>query len=219
MTSSKQAPSSRATLKRNAVRAQYDKDVLREVLASQQICTVAYVHQGEPRQIATLYFCDDTHMYLHGNRQSALLRHMSQGGEVCINVMLVDGIVVARSGFHCSMNYRSVTLFGKGEGVTGPAHRKALDDFVAVLIPGHEKVVREPTSQELAATAVARIPLDEMSAKIRAGDPVDDEGDLDSEVWAGEIPLRKTALTPIASENLRADIILPQYIEHLQVKG
>ena len=163
--------------------------------------------------------CDADHLYLHGNRQSALLKHMAAVGEVCVSVMLVDGIVVARSGFHCSMNYRSVTLYGKGEEVTGVAHRDCLDKFVEVLIPGHEKVVREPTRQELAATAVVRIPLIEMVAKIRAVDPIDDEGDLECDVWAGEIPLRNHSLAPVPAASLRDEVALPDYIQEFDLRG
>jgi nitroimidazol reductase NimA-like FMN-containing flavoprotein (pyridoxamine 5'-phosphate oxidase superfamily) len=211
--------SKRTTIKRNASRAVYDQATLRRILDSQQVCHVAYVEAGEPRQIATLYMCDDDYLYLHGNRQSALLRHMAGGGEVCISVMLVDGVVVARSGFHCSMNYRSLTVFGQGEEVTDAAHRACLDKFVEVLLPGHEKVVREPTKQELAATSVVRIPLDEMVAKVRAGDPIDDDADLDSDVWAGVIPLREQVLAPIAAANLSDDIAIPAYINDYKVRG
>jgi len=214
-----QPVSPRATLKRNALRAEYDPAVMHDILAAEQICHVAYVHQGEPRQIATLYMCDEEFMYLHGNRTSALLKHMADGGEVSISVMLVDGIVVARSGFHCSMNYRSVTIYGRGEAVIGEAHRQALDDFVAILIPGHEQVVREPTQQELAATAVVRVPLTEMLAKVRGGDPIDDDADLDSSVWAGTIGLKQQASLPQASANLSAAVAMPAYIENYKVRG
>ena len=212
-----QPMSQRATVKRNARRAEYDPAVMRSILRAQQVCTVAYVDDGAPQQIATLYYCDDAYMYLHGNRQSALLRHMAGGGEVSIGVMLVDGIVVARSGFHCSLNYRSV--YGRGESVTGDAHRRVLDQFVATLLPGHEQRVREPTPQELAATAVVRVGLDEMVAKVRSGDPIDDEQDLASDVWAGVIPLalQKGEVQPAA--DLRADIAVPAYIENYKVKG
>ena len=214
-----ESKSKRTTIKRNAIRAVYDQAALHDILDSQQVCHVAYVYAGEPRQIPTLYMCDDDYLYLHGNRQSALLRHMAGGGEVCVSVMLVDGIVVARSGFHCSMNYRSVTVFGRGEEVTGPAHVECLDKFVEVLLPGHEKAVREPTKQELAATSVVRIPLDEMVAKVRAGDPIDDDGDLDADVWAGVLPLRQQVLDPIDADNLRDDIAIPAYISEYKVRG
>lgn len=211
--------SQRATLKRNALRAEYDPRLMRSILEAQQVCHVAYVVDGEPRQIATLYFCDADYLYLHGNRQSAMLKHLAAGGEASVSVLILDGVVVARSGFHCSMNYRSVTLYGSGEAVTGEAHRAALDRFVAALIPGHENVVREPTPQELAATAVARVPLTEMVAKVRSGDPIDDKDDLASDVWAGVVPLAMQAQVPQAAADLRQDIALPAYISNLQVKG
>ena len=213
------APSTRATLKRNARRAEYDTAVLKEILAQDQICHVAYVVGGEPRQIPTLYFCDDDYMYLHGNRQSALLRHAGAGGEVCVTVTLVDGVVVARSGFHCSMNYRSVTLFGKGEALEGSEHEAVLDQFVETLVPGHARAVRTPTTQELAATAVVRIPLTELSGKIRAGGPIDDEGDLDDDVWAGEIPVQRMRGESVPSEDLRPDIATPDYIKNFKYRG
>jgi nitroimidazol reductase NimA-like FMN-containing flavoprotein (pyridoxamine 5'-phosphate oxidase superfamily) len=207
-----QPPSGRATVKRNARRAEYDPSVIRAILDEQQICHVAYVEDGEPRMISTLCMCDGDYLYLHGNRQSALLRHMAAGGEVCISVMAVDGVVVARSGFHCSMNYRSAMVFGRGEGVTGDLHREALDRFVDVLIPGHGDHVRPPTREELAATAVVRVKLDEMSAKIRTGDPIDAEGDDALDVWAGQIPVEQVARMPVPSGDLRKDIGLPAYL-------
>ena len=214
-----QPMSARTTLKRNARRAEYDPVVMRDILRAQQVCTVAYVVEGEPRQIATLYFCDDDYLYLHGNRQSALLRHMGAGGEVSIAVMLVDGVVVARSGFHCSLNYRSVTLFGQGEEITGAAHTWALEQFVARLVPGHEKVVRDPTAQELAATAVVRVPLQEMAAKVRSGDPIDDEQDLSSDVWAGVIPLALQTGAPRSAADLKPGVEVPAYITNYQGRG
>lgn len=212
-------PSARATVKRNARRAEYSRETILDILASQQLCHVAYVAQGEPRQIATLYFTDDEYLYLHGNRQSALLKHMVAGGEVCVTVTIVDGVVVARSGFHCSMNYRGVTLFGKGEGLSDEQHRWALDQFVAALVPGHERAVREPTAQELAATAVARVPLNEMSAKVRGGDPIDDESDLEADVWAGVIPVGMQTLAPKPSDDLKAGVALPDYIAAFTYNG
>ncbi|NKC01377.1 MAG: pyridoxamine 5'-phosphate oxidase family protein [Pseudomonadales bacterium] len=212
-------PTPRATVKRNARRAEYDTATLKAILASDQVCHVAYVEDGEPRQIPTLYFCDDEYLYLHGNRQSALLRYVGKGGEICVTVTLVDGVVVARSGFHCSMNYRSVTLFGRGEALEGKDHLDILNEFVRALVPGHEQAVREPTSQELAATAVVRIPLTELSGKVRTGPPADDEGDLTSSVWAGEIPVARTRQAAVASEDLRDGIEMPDYIKNFEYRG
>ena len=211
--------SARSTVKRNARRAEYDPEVIRQILASAQLCHVAYVVDGEPRQIATLYYTDDDYLYLHGNRQAAVLKHIAQGGEVSVNVIIVDGVVVARSGFHCSMNYRSVTLFGKGEAVTGDEHVRVLNQFVEALVPGHGAAVRDHTPQELAATAVVRLPLTEMSAKIRAGDPIDDEDDLDSDVWAGQIPVLTQAQPPQPSADLKEGIQTPDYIANFRFRG
>ena len=211
--------SARATVKRNARRAEYDPQVIKQILAAAQICHVAYVVDGEPRQIATLYYVDDDYLYLHGNRQAAVLKHIAGGGEVSVNVMIVDGVVVARSGFHCSMNYRSVTLFGVGEAVPADEHVRVLDQFVDVLVPGHGAAVREHTPQELAATAVVRLPLTEMSAKVRAGDPIDDDGDLDSDVWAGQIPVVSRALPAIPSSDLKQGIQTPDYIANFKFRG
>lgn len=207
-----QPVSERTTLKRNARRGVYDGETIAAILDTEHICHVAYVVAGEPRQIATLCIRQGDYLYLHGNRQSALLRHMADGGEVSVAVTAVDGIVVARSGFHCSMNYRSVVIFGHGEPVTGAEHREMLDRFVDALIPGHAAAVREPTEQELAATAVVRIPLTEASAKVRTGDPIDDESDLDGPTWAGVIPLSVVAGDPLPSADLADGIDVPDYV-------
>ncbi len=214
-----QPVSERSTLKRNARRAVYDPQEIAGILAAERLCHVAYVEDGEPRQIPTLYICEGEYLYLHGNRQAALLKHVAQGGEVSVAVTLVDGIVVARSGFHCSMNYRSVVLFGRGEAVTGEEHRRLLDLFVDALIPGHAAAVREPTAQELAATAVVRIPLAEAAAKVRGGDPIDDEADLDSDVWAGVIPLQQMAGAPQPSADLKSTVALPDYVAEFKTGG
>ncbi len=212
-------PSVRATLKRNSIRAEYERETLLDILNAQQICHVAYVVDGEPRQIPTLYFCDEDFIYLHGNRQSALLKHMAAGGEVCITVTIVDGMVVARSGFHCSMNYRAVTLYGNGEFLSGTDHEAALDSFVRKLVPGHELAVREPTPQEMAATTVVRVPLTEMVGKVRGGDPIDDAGDLDSDVWAGVIPVSTVTHAPQNAENLSETVAMPDYIKNYEYRG
>lgn len=204
--------SDRARIKRNAKRAAYDRATIYEILDGQQICHVAYVEEGEPRLIPTLFMRRDDDIYLHGNRQAALLQHVAAGELVVISVMALDGVVVARSGFHCSMNYRSVTLFGRGELVSADEHRTVLDDFVNVLIPGHGDAVRAPTAQELAATSAVRVRIEDAAAKIRTGPPIDDDDDLALDVWAGEIPLAQQVLTPLASPDLKSGLEVPDYI-------
>ncbi len=204
--------SGRTRIRRNAKRAVYALDDIRAVLDANQVCHVAYVEDGEPRVIPTLYLRRGDYLYLHGNRQAAMLRHLAAGGLAAVSVMSLDGVVVARSGFHCSMNYRSVVVFGRGEAVPESEHETVLDGFVAALIPGHERMVRAPTAQELAATAAVRLPITEASAKIRTGDAIDDPGDLDADVWAGVIPLVTTVGEPTPNNDLKVGVALPGYV-------
>ena len=204
----------RTKLRLNAGRGNYESSVIKEILDGNRICHVAYVESGEPRLIPTLYMRQGDYVYLHGNRQAALLKHLEAGGLACFSVISVQGVVVARSGFHCSMNYRSVVLFGRGEPVPDDERVTILDGFVRALLPGHEKRVRAHTEQEINATTAVRIPIDEASAKLREGPPIDDESDIDSDVWAGEIPLKTHTLAPIASPDLKSGIPLPDYIKN-----
>lgn len=208
----------RTRIRRNAARADYQGDTVRAILDRNRICHVAYVTEGEPRIIPTLYMRRGDYVYLHGNRQSAMLRHLAAGGLAALSVMSNEGIVVARSGFHCSMNYHSVVLFGCGEPVPEDQHREILDGFVETLVPGHLARVREPTAQELAATAAVRLPIDEASAKVRTGDPIDDRGDMEADVWAGVIPLHTVAGTPIPSADLKPGVELPDYLRDFRVE-
>lgn len=203
----------RTRIRRNAIRAEYDLDAVRAVLDANQICHVAYVVDGEPRIIPTLFMRRGDYVYLHGNRQAALLKHLAGGGFAAFSVMSVDGVVVARSGFHCSMNYRSVVLFGNGEAVPEAEHVAILDAFVEALIPGHGAHVRDATPQEIAATAAVRIPISEASAKIRTGPAIDDANDLTADVWAGVIPLFTAVGELVPNPDLKADLATPEYIE------
>ncbi|HEY5647002.1 MAG TPA: pyridoxamine 5'-phosphate oxidase family protein [Pseudomonadales bacterium] len=204
--------SDRTRVRRNAHRAVYSLDEIRAVLDANQVCHVAYVADGEPRIVPTLYMRRDDWLYLHGNRQAALLKHLAAGGLAALSVMSLDGVVVARSGFHCSMNYRSVVVFGRGEAVPEAEHQTILDAFVQALIPGHEAVVRAPTPQELAATAAVRLPITEASAKIRTGGAIDDRGDLNADVWAGVIPLYTAVGEPVPNPDLKPGLALPDYL-------
>lgn len=211
------SPSDRSRLRRNARRAEYDPDVIKSVLDANRICHVAYVQGGEPRIIPTLYMREGDYLYLHGNRQSALLRHLAAGGLAALSVMSVEGIVVARSGFHCSMNYHSVVVFGNGERVPEGEVEAILERFVETLIPGHLERVRKATEQELAATTAVRIPLREGSAKIRMGDPIDDPADLQADVWAGVIPLSTQVGSPLPSADLKPGLDVPDYVRGYKV--
>jgi len=210
-------PSDRSRVRRNARRAEYDPDVIKRVLDANRICHVAYVEGGEPRIIPTLYMRAGDYLYLHGNRQSALLRHLAAGGLAALSVMSVEGIVVARSGFHCSMNYHSVVVFGNGERVPEGEEEAILERFVETLIPGHLERVRKATVQELAATTAVRVPLREGSAKIRMGDPIDDPADLQADVWAGVIPLSTQVGAPLPSADLKPGLGVPDYVSGYKV--
>lgn len=206
----------RTRVRRLAARGEYDLDTVKRVLDAQQVCHVAYVVDGEPRIIPTLYMRLDEHVYLHGNRQAALLKHLAAGGFAALSAMSVDGVVVARSGFHCSMNYRSVVVFGHGEAVPDSDREAVLDAFVDALVPGHQAAVRAATPQELNATAVVRLPLTEASTKIRTGPPVDAESDLGADVWAGVLPLTTEVGAPEPSPDLAASVQMPDYIRNYQ---
>lgn len=212
------SPSERTRVRRNANRAEYAPEILNGILDANRICHVAYVESGEPRIIPTLYMRRGQYVYLHGNRQSALLQHLAAGGVAALSVMSVEGVVVARSGFHCSMNYHSVVLFGQGEPVPDGEHERVLEQFVEALIPGHLEQVRPATPQELAATLAVRIPVHEASAKIRTGDPIDDPNDLQADVWAGVIPLLTAVGSPVPSGDLKAGIEVPDYIRAYEVQ-
>ena len=203
----------RTRVRRIRERGRYDPDSIRAVLDANQIGHLAYVVDGEPRVIPTLYMRRGDYVYLHGNRQAAFLRHLASGGLGALSVMRADGIVVARSGFHCSMNYRSVVIFGNGEAVPAEEHEEILNAFVDALIPGHAGAVRPATSQELAATAAVRLPISEGSTKIRNGPANDAEGDLDADVWAGVIPLITEAGPPVSNPDLKPGVAVPAYIE------
>ncbi len=183
-------------------RAAYDQASLYKVLDAANIGHVAFVHEGWPQSIPTAIARLDEHLYLHGSRSSRLYMALSAGERVCVSVCLVDGLVKARSAFHCSMNYRSAVVFGSGQAVEGDEKITLLDRFTEHLIPGTSDDFRPMLPKEIKATALIRIPLDEASAKIRDGDPVDDDEDLELAYWAGVIPLTTSAGAPVASANL-----------------
>lgn len=187
-------------------RAAYDWDSLCKVLDAANIGHVSFVHEGWPQSIPTAIARLDDHLYLHGSRTSRLYKALAAGARVCVSVCLVDGLVKARSAFHCSMNYRSAVIFGCGEAMDGDEKIALLDRFTEHLIPGTADDFRPMLPKEIKATALIRIPLNEASAKIRDGDPVDDDEDLELNYWAGVIPLTTIAGKPIASANLPEDV-------------
>ena len=203
----------RTTLKRLPARGHYDRDLVHKILDEGFICHVGFVADGKPVVIPTGYGRIDDKLYIHGSQASRMLRTLKTGVPACVTVTLVDGLVLARSAFHHSINYRSVVIFGNATLVEDPEEKSAaLLAFSEHVIQGRWQDVREPTEQELKATTVLVLPLEEVSAKVRTGPPIDDEEDYDLPVWAGEVPLRIIAGAPIPDPRLPEEINAPEYI-------
>jgi uncharacterized protein len=205
------APSDRTRVRRVHERAVYDRETIHAVLDAALVAHLGFVHDGQPFVIPTLQARVDEHVYVHGSAASRTLREVGSGIPACLTVTLLDGIVLARSVFEHSMNYRSVVVLGTAMSVADPDEKLvALEAFAEKLLPGRWKEARPPDRKELKATSVLRLPLDEASAKIRAGGP-DDGASPDAElaVWAGHLPLVVEALDPVPDPALRTGIPVP----------
>lgn len=208
------APTDRTRVRRIPERGEYDPAVVRAILDEALIVHVAWVDEdGSPRQIPTLHARVGDTLYVHGSRASRTMRALRDGAEVCVTATIVDELVLARSLFHHSMNYRSVVLYGRAREVTDreefDAMSRALADHVA---PGRGADARLPNEEEFRQTLILAIPLDEASAKIRTGPPKDDEVDLDLPVWAGTLHLHLTPGTPEPDPTLADGIEVPGYL-------
>ena len=205
----------RTRIRRMPKRASYDVAVVEAILAEGLYCHVGFSVDGQPYVIPTIYARIEDHLYLHGSAASRMLGAIGGRMPVCVTVTLLDGLVLARSGFHHSMNYRSVVVLGQATEVTDPDEKMAaLKAIVDHVMVGRWEDVREPSAQELKATSVIRVPLEEVSAKIRTGPPVDDEEDYQLDCWAGELPLRLVPQQLVADPQLRAGIALPAYAKN-----
>ena len=203
----------RTTVKRIPKRGNYDRETIAAILDEAFICHVGFVARGQQYVIPTGYARIGDDLYIHGSAASRMMRSLSDGIDVCLTVTLIDGLVLARSAFHHSMNYRSVVILGKAEMVTGSDEKnKALEAFTEHVIPGRWAEVRWPTELELKATTVLRLPITEASAKIRTGDPVDDDEDYSMNVWAGVLPITLTPGEPVADIKLKDGIEIPDYV-------
>lgn len=211
----------RSQIRRLPQRGQYERQVVYQILDEGLVCHLGFVVDGQPFVIPTAYGRVDDRLYIHGSPASRMLRTLQGGVEVCVTVTLLDGLVLARSAFHHSMNYRSVVVFGTAAIVEGADEKlAALQAFTEHIVPGRWAEVRLPTRQEVAGTLVLVLPLTEASAKVRTGPPVDDEADYKLPVWAGEIPLRLTAGTPIDDPRLIVGIEPPSYVRnYTRAKG
>lgn len=190
--------SERSTVARMPERGRYDRDTVFAILDEAPICTVSFTVDGQPFAIPMLHARMDDTIYLHGSNVSRLLTTLEQGAKVCIVATLLDGIVLARSMFHSSMNYRSVVLFGDARAVDDREEKMAAMRAVSEHVsPGRWDEVRQPSPKEIAGTKIVAVPISEASAKIRTGPPIDDEGDVD-DIWTGVIPLSVVAREPIS---------------------
>lgn len=210
----------RTRLGRLAVRGTYDREEVYRILDEGILCHVGFNVEGHPFVIPTNYARVDDKLIIHGSVASRMLTHLAAGFEACVTVTLLDGLVLARSAFHHSINYRSVVLFGTATAITGPeAKREALDRLVEHLVPGRTRDARGPSDKELRATEVLEIPIDEGSAKIRKGPPSDDDKDMDLLVWAGVIPLKRVAMRPEPAPELNSEIEAPDYVTNYRRPG
>ena len=203
----------RTKLRRLPKRGAHDRDTIDAILDEALVAHLAFVHDGRPAVIPTLHARVGDEVYVHGSAASRALRELGAGIEACLEVTLVDGIVLARSAFHHSINYRSVVLYGTARPIEEPAEReRALEAFTERLVPGRWADVRPPTRKELKATSVLALPIREGSAKVRSGPPVDDEEDYALDAWAGVVPLRLQTLPPEPDPRLRPGIAEPRYL-------
>jgi nitroimidazol reductase NimA-like FMN-containing flavoprotein (pyridoxamine 5'-phosphate oxidase superfamily) len=208
------APSARTRLVREADRAVYDRATTYKILDEGFICHVGFVVDGQPFVIPTGYGRVDDNLYIHGSAASRMLRRVDQGIAVCVTVTLLDGLVLARSIFNHSMNYRSVVILGTTHAVTDPKEKlEALRLLSEHILPGRWVESRQPNEKELKATSVLRLPIEEFSAKVRQGPAVDDEEDYAFPTWAGVIPLALVADQPIDDARLMPGRKAPEYAQ------
>jgi hypothetical protein len=207
-------------LKRLPKRAAYERETIYQILDEGFICHVGFIESDHPVVIPTAYGRREDILYVHGSVASRMLRALASGNPICVAVTLLDGLVLARSAFHHSMNYRSVVVFGKTSAVKDPKEKlDALHTISEHILPGRWADVRKPNNAELQKTLILRIRLAEASAKIRTGPPIDEETDYDLPVWAGELPLSLVAGEPIADPRLLAGIELPAYFQTARLQS
>jgi uncharacterized protein len=207
------APTDRTRVRRVPQRGAYERETAEAILDETLISHVGFVHDGQPVVIPTLHARLGDRLYLHGSAASRMLRTLAKGVPVCATATLVDGLVLARSAFHHSVNYRSVVVFGQATQVEPEEERlQALELFTEKLVPGRWADVRPPTRQEMKGTKVLSLPLDEASAKVRTGPPIDDDEDYDLPVWAGVLPLSTEVASPQPDPRLDPAIETPAYV-------
>ena len=206
-------PTERTKVKRLPKRGNFDRETIYSILDEGFVCHVGFTANGQTFVIPTGYARRDDTLLIHGSAASRMMRNLAGGIDVCVTVTLIDGLVLARSAFHHSVNYRSVVIFGKAKLVEDENEKlEALYAFTEHIVPNRWNEIREPNELELKATTVLSLPLEEASAKIRTGDPVDDEEDMDLDVWAGVIPLKIQAEKHKDDSQLKDGISAPDYV-------
>jgi uncharacterized protein len=203
----------RTTLRRLPARGSHERATIDAILDEGLVCHVGFVAGGQPMVIPTIHARQGERLFIHGSAASRMLRALAGGVPVCVTVTLLDGLVLARATFHHSMNYRSVVVLGTATEVTDAAEKDAaLTAIVEHVMRGRSAQVRPPTALELKATSVLALPIEEASAKVRTGPPVDDEEDYALACWAGVVPLALVPGTPVADPRLPAGVALPDNV-------
>ena len=213
-------PTARTRVVREAERGVYDRETAYRILDEAFLCHVGFVVDGQPFVIPTSYGRKDSNLYIHGSAASRMLRQLKEAIPVCITVTLLDGLVLARSVFNHSMNYRSVVVLGKATLVDDPKEKlEALRTLSEHIIPGRWDDARQPNERELKATSVLRVPIEEFSAKVRTGPPIDDAEDYSFPTWAGVLPLEMRTGSPIPDAKLEKSREVPNYVRNYSRVG
>lgn len=211
------SPTPRTRIARLPNRGDYSRETIYGILDAAFLCHVGFIVDGQPYVIPTGYGRAGETLYLHGSAASRMLRTLAGGVDVCVTVTLLDGIVLARSAFHHSMNYRSVVILGKATPITGDAEKtEALRIISENIVRGRWEHVRKPSVQELKATAVLSLPIAEASAKLRTGPPLDEEEDYAFDVWAGVLPMKMTPGEPVPDPRLNSSKPVPVCVSGYQ---
>jgi len=206
-------PTERTRLKRMPQRGSYDREVVYQIIDNALFCHVGFVHNGAPFVVPTLHVRIGERLYVHGSAASRMLRTAAGGIPLCVTVTLVDGLILARSAFHHSINYRSAVILGVAEEVTDPdAKLRALHALVEHVFPGRWQDARPPHPKELAATSVVSLPITEASAKVRTGGPSEEAEDYALPIWAGVIPLKIATDAAVADDRLMGGVEVPEYV-------
>ncbi|HEY6605397.1 MAG TPA: pyridoxamine 5'-phosphate oxidase family protein [Gaiellaceae bacterium] len=206
------APTTRTTVRRHPERGDYDRATIDAILDEALICHVGFVVDGQPFVIPTIHARDGDVLYLHGSPGSRMLRNLKGGVDLCVTVTLLDALVLARSVYNHSMNYRSAVVLGRAREVTDRDEKlRAMECVVEHVVPGRWAEARQPSEGEIKGTTILALGLDEASAKVRKGRPTDDEDDLSFPVWAGLVPLELAPQSPVADEGVTDPV--PPYVE------